>query len=93
MLTKVVNVQKEPCDVYIGRPSRWGNPYPISQNVSREDVIAKFREYLLGQIKENPALIDEIVKTMKGRRLGCFCSPLSCHGDVYKEICDEYIEN
>jgi hypothetical protein len=73
---------KDEHDVYIGRPSRWGNPFIIDRDGTREEVIAKFKAYLLGY----PALLELAKKELKGKTLGCWCAPEACHGDVYKEL-------
>ena len=49
---KVHNKHKNtaPVDaVYIGRGSKWGNPFVIDKDGSRSDVIAKYEEYILGK--------------------------------------------
>ena len=74
---KVVHCKKEPYDVYIGRPSKWGNPFSIGKDGSREDVIRKYEEYLLGR----PDLMKALPE-LKGKVLGCWCKPKACHGDV-----------
>lgn len=75
---KVVHCKREPYDVYIGRPSQWGNPFVIGPDGTREEVIAKYEEWLTKQ----PDLIEKAKVELKGKTLGCFCSPLGCHGDV-----------
>ena len=45
--TMVVHCKKEKYDVYIGRPSKWGNPFTIGKDGTREEVIQKYREYIL----------------------------------------------
>lgn len=78
MNTRVVNIKAgEPCDIYIGRGSKWGNPFPIDHNNPRELVIEKYRRWIAGQA----GLLAE-VHLLRGKRLGCFCAPLPCHGDV-----------
>lgn len=62
--------------IYIGRPSKWGNPFVIGKDGSREDVIHKYCEYLASS-----GLIDH-VKELRGKDLVCWCSPQACHGDV-----------
>lgn len=69
--------------VYIGRPSKWGNPFRIGKDATREEVIAKYREWVLQQ----PALIDALHE-LRGMRLGCYCYPLACHGDVLADLAD-----
>ena len=41
--TTVVNCRKEPYDIFIGRPSKWGNPYSHLKN-SRARIITKTRK-------------------------------------------------
>lgn len=76
-LTTVVNKYRESYDVYIGRGSIWGNPFVLERDGSREEVIAMFEEYYL----RSPELKAR-VGSLKGKRLGCFCAPTACHGDV-----------
>lgn len=35
--------------VYIGRPSKWGNPFVIGRDGSRAEVIAKYRAWIVAQ--------------------------------------------
>ena len=83
MATKVVHFKKTPYDIFIGRPSVWGNPYEIGKDGTRSEVIAKYREYLLGN-KELMSLLYQV----KGKTLGCWCKPQNCHGDVIAEVAD-----
>lgn len=78
---------------YIGRPSPLGNPYAISQDGTREEVIEMYRTWFYEQL-ENPdnesfhrALANIKTKLKKGHRvkLECFCAPKPCHGDVIRE--------
>ena len=79
----VVNKYKSEFDVYIGRGSKWGNPYRMKNksDVERKRVIAAYRLHLWKQIKSGEISIDEL-KSLDGKRLGCFCKPKACHGDV-----------
>lgn len=84
MKTKVVNIHYDKIyDVYIGRPSIWGNPYKIGINGTREEVLKKYREYILGSSKRF------LLPDLKGKVLGCFCKPLACHGDVLIKLLEE----
>lgn len=88
MPTTVVHCKREPYDVYIGRPSKWGNPFVIGEDGTREDVIALYREYVLMRadlIRALPELKDKV--------LGCWCHPQSCHGDVLAELADKVPTN
>jgi len=80
-MTKVVNLNKEPYDVYIGRGSKWGNPFKIGKDGTRDEVIEKYRKYLL----DNEDLLKEL-KELEGMRLGCYCKPKKCHGDILVEL-------
>ena len=68
----------EPYDVYVGRPSKFGNPFVIGRDGNREDVVRKFEEYLLA----NPELLEAVRRELRGKRLGCFCAPQRCHAHV-----------
>lgn len=84
MRTTVVNRKTgADFDVYIGRPSKWGNPFVIGKHGSREDVIVRYWEWLLSR----PDLVAALPE-LKGKRLGCWCHPLPCHGDVLAEMAD-----
>jgi hypothetical protein len=80
----VVHCKKAPYDVYIGRPSKWGNPYQIGRDGTREDVIEKYREYIL----KRPDLLDDIA-SLRGKTLGCWCAPKPCHGDVLSSLANK----
>jgi len=82
--TRVVHCKKHLYDVYIGRPSKWGNPFVIGRDGNRDEVIEKYRSW----VKANPGLMAE-VKSLKGKVLGCWCAPEPCHGDVLKELADD----
>jgi hypothetical protein len=84
MVCKVVNLRKEGYDVYIGRGSKWGNPFVIGKDGTREEVIDKYRVWIMSQ----PPLLNEI-QELKGKVLGCFCKPKACHGDVIVELLEK----
>ena len=77
--TRVVHCKKEKYDVYIGRPSEWGNPFVGGRDGTREEVIEKYRKYLI----KNPLI--EKVHELRGKTLGCWCRPRKCHGDILAE--------
>lgn len=88
--TQVVHVNKEPYDVYIGRPSPWGNPFSHRpgtlaqfQVKNRRTAIQSYREWIVTQ----PELMARLPE-LKGKTLGCWCKPLSCHGDILAELAD-----
>ena len=81
--TICVNIRLEACDVFVGRPSCWGNPFIIGRDGSRVEVIEKYRRYLLG----NPGLLARLPQ-LRGKRLGCYCAPLPCHGHILAQLAD-----
>lgn len=85
-MCKVVNKYKEPYDIYIGRGSIWGNPFPITATQNREKVIEKYKEHLWSQIQKGEVSLEALAD-LDGKRLGCFCKPKACHGDVLVEAC------
>lgn len=82
--TTVVNGRKEECDIFIGRGSKWGNPFMIGIDGTRDQCIWKYRQQLLS----NPVKLAAVKRELKGKVLGCYCKPLPCHGDVLAEIAD-----
>ncbi|ALN97849.1 hypothetical protein Bp8pS_170 [Bacillus phage vB_BpuM-BpSp] len=89
--TRVVNkYHGEPYDVYIGRGSKWGNPFSHMKGTkadftveTRDEAVAAYREW----IKTQPYLLADL-KSLKGKTLCCFCKPKSCHGDILAELAD-----
>lgn len=85
--TSVVNIRhQEKFDVYIGRSGLgfdgyYGNPYRLGRDGGRQEVIEKFRKYFYKRLEKDEEFRKNIAK-LKGMRLGCFCSPRTCHGDV-----------
>lgn len=84
MTPRVVHCKKEGFDVYVGRGSKWGNPYSHKEGTlaeyvveSRREAVQKFEEYLLS----NEELMESLSE-LKGKTLGCWCKPKSCHGDI-----------
>lgn len=59
--------------VYIGRGSRYGNPFVIGMDGNRDQVCDKFERDVLPTID---------VSDLRGRDLVCYCTPLRCHGDA-----------
>jgi hypothetical protein len=83
MSSLVVHCKREPFDVYIGRPSKWGNPFPVVEH-TREGAIELYEEWLLN----NPVLLAALLE-LKGKILGCWCAPKPCHGDVLARLANQ----
>jgi hypothetical protein len=76
-----------PNAVYIGRGSKWGNPFILHNEADRDKVIQLYETYLISNVD----LLRDLIE-LKGKSLVCFCAPKSCHGDVLlkyanKEYC------
>ena len=95
MITTVVNLYKEPYDIYIGRPGKgkdgyFGNSHPIgfckvcNKLHTRKESVEAFKIDFLKRI-ETDGVFRERLKELKGKRLGCFCKPQACHGNVFVE--------
>lgn len=78
--------QKEnrPNSVYVGRPSKWGNPYHIGSDGNRHDVIELYRIMLM----RSPELLQDLHE-LKGKDLICWCAPFPCHADILLELANK----
>lgn len=84
MVTQVVNVRRHgDYDVYVGRPSKWGNPFAIGRDGTREQVIERYRAWVVQQ----PELMASLGE-LRGMVLGCWCAPEPCHASVLAELAD-----
>lgn len=80
-----------PLDVYVGRPSKWGNPFSHLLNsnanyrtASREDSIDAYREWIVTQSGLMASLHE-----LRGRNLVCWCAPKACHANVLLELANK----
>lgn len=78
--------------VYIGRPSKWGNPFShLTSTIatyrvaSREEAVTAYEDYLMSC----PVMVADAKRELKGKDLVCFCKPKACHGDVLLRIANE----
>lgn len=86
--TKVVHCKREKFDIYIGRPSEWGNPFTHKAGTaaeivvgSREEAIEEYRKHLIKQIRSGEVTLQQL-QELQGKVLGCWCHPKPCHGDI-----------
>ena len=76
--------------VYIGRGSRWGNPFVIGKDGNREEVIAMYRDWAWSQVYALKNVDNgDWLRQLRDKDLVCFCAPLACHGDVLIEMIEE----
>lgn len=92
---------EDPNNVYIGRKgivfidgerfpkesSIWANPFKITKTETRDSVVEKYREYIVQQIEEKDLHFK--LEELRGKQLGCWCAPESCHGDVLLSLLEK----
>ena len=91
MVTKVVNISRgHRFDVYIGRPSVYGNPFSHKPNTraswlvpDRAAAVAAYEAWVVMQPE-----IMQLVPKLRGLVLGCWCYPLPCHGHVLARLAE-----
>jgi hypothetical protein len=74
-----------PDAVYVGRPTKWGDPFVIGRDGTRKQVIELYRAYL----DTRPDLLAALPE-LRGKNLICWCAPLPCHADVLLEMANEH---
>jgi hypothetical protein len=84
--TIVVNIRFSGYDEYIGRAGKgkdgyFGNPFPLIQGQPRGSTLVAYKAYFDERINSDPEFKRRVLE-LKGKRLGCFCKPAACHGDV-----------
>jgi len=97
-ITRVINIKTEPeynsekstpNYEYIGRGSYWGNPYSMyEEGDDREEVIRKYKYDF--DFEKFPNKDKAEVYKLAGKRLGCFCKPQACHGDVLADFLNSW---
>ncbi len=89
---------EDPNNVYIGRRgivfidgerfpkenSIWHNPFRVTKLNNREFIVNEYRKYIVDYIKNNN--LEDELKKLKNKNLGCWCHPEKCHGDVLIEL-------
>jgi Domain of unknown function (DUF4326) len=78
--------------IYVGRAmrflrlagSKWANPFMVPLDGSRDEVINKYRAWLLQQ----PDLMASLPE-LRGKDLACWCAPERCHAEVLRELAKE----
>jgi hypothetical protein len=71
-----------PNTIYVGRPTKWGNPYKVGAGMGLSRSLELFREHLERELKTGTLNLDEL----RGKNLACFCSlTQACHADILLE--------
>ena len=104
METTVVNLNHEEYDIYIGRRGKgkngyYGNPIEFGERClvcgevhqdteqGRLDLLDCYKRWFWNRVNKEPVFRQK-VRDLRGYRLGCFCKPKPCHGDVIKAWLD-----
>jgi Domain of unknown function (DUF4326) len=66
--------------IYVGRPSRWGNPW-VATVLGPEFAVSRFRGWLSGMAVIHPAEYAKLIEPLRGHDLVCWC-PEACGEDV-----------
>lgn len=95
-MTKVVNLRKEPYDIYIGRGGKgydgyFGNLFSVEQ-FGREKCLIMFKEYFYKRLGNDPVFKQKI-HALKDKVLGCFCVPQPCHGHIIADYLNNLIDS
>jgi hypothetical protein len=77
--------------IYIGRgrggnPTKWGNPFPLPKHPSEQDLVVCLLRYAWHV--HDRRLYEDVHEDLAGKKLGCFCHPKRCHGDILARIAD-----
>jgi hypothetical protein len=82
----ITDIERDnPNIVYIGRPSKWGNPYKLTDNDSslkRRVIVQQYLHWLMLE----PILQKAMVNELSGKDLLCWCTPRLCHGHVIRHL-------
>lgn len=85
---RVVHCRREECDVLIDRSTRLRNPFTIGMDGTRENVIVLYEAHAREMLRSGTWTREQVL-ALRGKRLGCWCAPRACHGDVLLNIAEE----
>ena len=101
-MTRAGHIKRDRCDVNVGRPSKWGNPYVARGDhrskfdvTESDDPLGDYERYVLS----TPALRDAL-PSLSGKVLGCWCVRITdpiptsksderCHAQVLARLAEE----
>ena len=92
---RVAGWRMPPKTVYVGRPTKWGNPWPVTPPSKRSNSVGEkyYFDQAVGAFnfwiedEEQVELRADIRQELKGKDLACWCSEdMPCHADVLLQI-------
>lgn len=73
--------------IYVGRGSRWGNPFAINPTRDAAAVVTEFRTHVACYIANG---VGYPLRELRGKNLACWCSlDRPCHADVLLELAND----
>lgn len=86
---KVVHLKRDPYDVRIDRATAWGNPFVLGRDGDREEVLDKYTRWVTLSNDFSAVWVRQNVHTLRGKTLGCWCAPNTCHGEVLLRLAEQ----
>lgn len=77
--------------IYVGRPTRWGNPYRVEE-LGRHEAMLRYRKLFEAKAKrKRPEFpvpdLSELRTELRGHDLACWCHlDEECHADILLEL-------
>jgi hypothetical protein len=79
-MIEVVNLRDTPNCTRVDRTTKWGNPYALTAETSRSEVVDQYMTWAIGRFDD-----DELLE-LDDQRIGCWCAPLLCHGNALQAL-------
>ena len=81
--------------VYVGRGSKWGNPFKVTAEMNAHFAVTAFEVWLkpdgrpVPMSEKKEALLSSLHE-LKGKNLACWCKlSMPCHADVLLKLANE----
>lgn len=82
--------------VYVGRPTKWGNPFSHLSGTlakhkvaTRDEAVDAYEALLLRWFAQDPEAKQRLQAELRGKDLVCWCAPARCHADVLLKYANE----
>ena len=89
-MAKVWNKRHDPVPydaVYVGRPSKWGNPFRLENEADRDEILEKYKNWLMADAQQ--PFREKAKRELAGKDLCCWCAPAPCHADILLAVANE----
>lgn len=67
--------------VRVDRATRWGNPFVVGKDGTRDEVIERHRLWIWREVKAGRITLEDLA-SLHGKDLACWCAPQACHADT-----------